>query len=220
MTIPRRLPFTTLILSILLQLFTLQVDAQTKHLDTLKSVFIDSLVTELGTLSQLQLDSLKRALMETFSEEDMREVQKTHDSLFAQSDIKRLIVPPDRLKNELLSKPVPEMPGITIHLSLPDNWKEIDPFIHQSMIPQLPGHVRPSIPSYAVFSGGMPGYYFGLQEMGYYRFFYPDTLQLGHNRHIITPAENPKMSPKLLKILDKSKRRLIILVVILQALLI
>ena len=100
--------------------------AQTVKPDSLDRRFLDSLMNEVANLSSSQRDSLKMAIMGLFSIEELLVADKLQDSLFGQG----------RIRNELLSTTVRDMPGITVNLSLPDDWKNIDPFAKESMNPK------------------------------------------------------------------------------------
>ena len=159
--------------------------------------------------------------MEAFSAEELLEANRLQDSLFGQGDNKRLAIPPDRIKNELFLKPIREMPGTSVYLPLPDDWKDIDPFARQSMMPKLPKRYQAPIPEYARFTKGVDGYYFALAEMGIFGYGWSslDSLQANQDIKITLQTERGKMSPNLYKALSRSKKALVILAVILQALL-
>ena len=176
---------------------------------------------EVSQLSPLQRDSLINAIMETFSTKELLEADRIQDSLFGQGDRKRLVIPPDRLKNELLLKPIREMPGASVYLPLPNDWRDIDPFAHQSMKPKLPKGYAAAVPEYARFTKGMDGYYFALAEMGIFGYGWTglDTLNANQNIDLKLNIQEGKMSPNLLKALGLSKNALVILAIVLQILL-
>jgi len=178
-------------------------------------------MNEVGKLSPLQRDSLIVAIAEMFSVEELMEADKLQDSLFGQSERRALLIPSDRIKNSLLIKPIKEMPGASIYMPLPDDWKNIDPFASQSMIPKLPKHYAAPVPDYARFSVGMDGYYFAFKEMGYFGYGWTtlDSLRAQPEINFVLPEEKGRWSPNLLKALKLSNDALIILAVILQALL-
>jgi len=195
------------------------VKAQRFLPDSLNQKLIDSLLVELDQFSLAQLDSLQFALMDVFTADELRMIDRWQDSLMKSGDHKRMIIPPDRIKNEDFSTTIREMPGYSVYLPLPDNWKDIDPFAHQSMMPKLPKRRQAPLPDYARFSVGMVGYYFAFQNMGYTGFYYPDTIQVKPTIDLSMYDEEQKTSPKLVKTLNQSKTILVILAIILQALL-
>ena len=105
-----------------------------------------------------------------------------------------------------------------LYLPLPNDWKNIDPFARQLIDLVLPKPYLVPVPDYARFTKGVDGYYFALQEMGYYGWAWPDSLHHKQNIDLALPIEKG-LSPNLVKILGRSKNTLIILAVILQALL-
>ena len=193
--------------------------AQTALPDIIDRKMVDSLMAEIGNLSQQQRDSLLSAIIDTYSVDELVEAEKLQDSLFGHGERKRLFIYPDKIKNELLIKPVQEMRGASIYMTIPNDWKEIDPFARGSMVPKLPKRYLPAIPDYAIFTKGLDGYYFALAEMGYYGYFIPDTIQAKAYIHIPIPEEKKVIPPNLYKALGLSKNVMVILAVILQALL-
>jgi hypothetical protein len=195
--------------------------AQNTFSDSLHNRLLDSIMIEVGSLSLGQRDSLIFAIKETFTEDELLEANRLKDSLYGKGDRKHLIVPIDRIKNGLCLKPIREMPGASVYLSLPDDWKDIDPFAHQSMMPRLPKRYQAAIPEYARFTKGMDGYYFASEEMGIFGYGWTsfDSSEANQEIKIALQTERGKMSPTLFKALSRSKNALVILAVILQVLL-
>lgn len=208
------------------------VCAQSFFPDSVSKATIDSLMYEVSKLSQIQRDSLKIALMESFSLEELMAAEKIQDSLFGQGadfgdgqkgERKDLFIPPDRIKNSLLSRPIGEIPGNSLYLSIPDSWKELDPFANQSMMPKLPKRYPAHVPDYARFTVGIDGYYFAFQEIGYFGWSrvaeQRDSLFTKQNIDFTLHIEQSKIQPNLLRTLNRSKNALVVLAIILQILL-
>ena len=177
--------------------------AQRVPIDTVDKMRIDSLISEVGRLNQLQRDSLLVAIMERYSWIP-------------------LSIPAERIKNQLLIKSQRELPGNSFYLPLPDDWKDIDPFARNSMIPKLPEPYKHPLPSYAIYTKGIDGYYFAMQEMGYYGTFSPDTVggkkDIGLNFYVTQKEHSPTLN-RIMGILGVSKNVAVVLAVVLQALL-
>ena len=203
-------------------LYSVPSVAQSVLIDTVDKMRIDSLISEVGRLNLLQHDSLWVAIMERYSMEELFAAEMAHDSLFGQQARMHLSIPAERIKNQLLIMSQRELPGNSFYLPLPDDWKDIDPFARYSMIPKLPEPYKHPLPSYAKYTKGIDGYYFAMQEMGYYGTFTPDTLggkkDIGPVFYVIQKEDSPTLN-RIMGILGVSKNVAVVLAVVLQALL-
>jgi len=109
-----------------------------------------------------------------------------------------------------------EMPGTSIYLALPDEWKDIDPFAGDSLTLRLPKRTLTPVPEYLRFSQGMVGYYFAHQEIGIYGYGWStlDSLRAQGIRFSL-PDERGIWTPNVLKALGISKSAMIILALLL-----
>ena len=203
-------------------------DSERQYADSLERQYIDSLRAYLQGLEAEQRDSLRRAFLQTISFENLSftpdELAKV-EALLQLSDSgsqphddrnlpKMFARPPE---DPALSRPRWENPSPAVFRSLPDDWKDIDPFKHRGgMVPNVPPKSKLTPHNYTRFYVGAPGYYGTLVQLGYVKEAWTGLDSLQNNEieidlsHLL-PKSPYGMSREWLKAAGRAKTLLILL---------
>ena len=179
------------------------------RIDSLGMRQVDSLSRYIERLEPAQRDSLRQALLQFLSSDN---------DAAPQGDRSLPKLQPKPPADTRFFKSPWDDPSTAVFRSLPDDWKDIDPFKHNSMVPVLPPASKLKPHNYARFYVGTTGYYGTLIQMGYAKEAWPDSL---HHKAVdmdlshLMPKPPSWMSSDFFKSLDTARMVLILLLMFL-----